>query len=133
MSKTLMSYPRPSYVLALFYILISALLPDISFWILCALQVNRVVFRSFLELQRRRSGKLVATSRRFSVATSRRLVNRRQSHSNITTSQRHDILMLEFAMSRRPHDFCFRIIKSTGDLILEKIEERMDVVRKTKQ
>ena len=31
MSKTLMSYPRPYYVLALFYILISALLPDILF------------------------------------------------------------------------------------------------------
>ena len=41
-----------------------------DFWSLCALQVNRVVFRSFLELKGRRSGKLVATSRRSSVATS---------------------------------------------------------------
>ena len=32
MSKTLMSYPRPYYVLVIFYILISALLPDILFF-----------------------------------------------------------------------------------------------------
>ena len=31
MSKTLMSYPRLYFVLVLFYILISALLPDILF------------------------------------------------------------------------------------------------------
>ena len=31
MSKTLMSYLRPYYVLVIFYILISALLPDILF------------------------------------------------------------------------------------------------------
>ena len=31
MSKMLMSYPRPFYVLVLFYILISTLLPDICF------------------------------------------------------------------------------------------------------
>ena len=41
-----------------------------DFWILCALQVNRVVFIIFLELQRRRSGKLEATSRHANVATS---------------------------------------------------------------
>ena len=69
MSKMLMSYSRPYYVLVLFYILISALLPDIYFWILCALQVNRVVFRSFLEMQIRKRENPVATSRCSSVAT----------------------------------------------------------------
>ena len=36
-------------------------------------------------------------------------------------------------MSRRSRDFCFRILKNTGDLILGSIKERMDVVRETKQ
>ena len=31
MSKTLMSYPCPYYILVIFYILISVLLPDILF------------------------------------------------------------------------------------------------------
>ena len=36
-------------------------------------------------------------------------------------------------MSGRSHDFYFRIMKSTGDLILEFIEECTDVVREMKQ
>ena len=61
--------------------------------------MNRVVFRSFLELQRRISGKLAATSQ----------------HRNVAC------------------DFCFRIIKSMGYLILGVIEERTDGVHETKQ
>ena len=104
-----------------------------DFWILCALRVNRVVFGSFLELQRRRSGKLAATSRcanfktfqRRDVATSRHLVNRRKSQR---ATQRRDV-----PTSRRSRHFCFRMIKSTGDLILVFIEERTDGVGKKKQ
>ena len=59
MSKTLMSYPCPYYVLVLFYILISTLLLDIFFLDLVCIQVNRVAFRSFLEMQRRRGEDLI--------------------------------------------------------------------------
>ena len=57
--------------------------PISDFWILCALQVNRVVFRNFLELQRRRR-----ENPRRDVATSRRLVNSSKSQR---VAQRCDV------------------------------------------
>ena len=46
--------------------------PIFDFWILCALQVNRVVFRSFLEMQRRRTENAAAMLRRSSIVTLQR-------------------------------------------------------------
>ena len=77
--------------------------PISDFWSFCALQVNRVVFRSFLELQGRRSGKLAATSRRANVVT-----------SQLATSDQQKKKSRSDPTSQRSFDFCFRIIKSTG-------------------
>ena len=64
MSKTLMSYPRPYYVLALFYILISALLPDILFLELVCIAGEKGDLQKLFGTVRKKSGKLAATSRR---------------------------------------------------------------------
>ena len=76
--------------------------PISDFWSLCALQVNKVVFRSFLELKGRRSGKLAATSRRSSVTTSGQQKKKSRSDPTLRCSR----------------NLCFRIIKKRGDLIL---------------
>ena len=70
------------------------------------LQVNRVVFKSFLELQGRRSGKLAAMSRRASVVMSQR--------ASIATSGQQKKKSRSDPTSRCSRNFCFRIIKSTG-------------------
>ena len=50
--------------------------PISYFWILCALKVNRVVFKSFLEMQRRRR-------------------ENQQQHRNVATLQRSNVITLQ--------------------------------------
>ena len=92
-----------------------------EFWILCALQVNRVVFRSFLEMQRRRRENPAATSRR----------------SSIVTLQRRDVWSKAVKVKERPNvamflQFLYQNYKITRDLIFGMIEGRTDEERKTK-
>ena len=81
MSKTLMSYPRSYYAYVLFYILINALLPHILFLDLVCIAGARVVYRNFLEMQKRRSENRAAISRSCNVAKLR----------DVATFQRRDV------------------------------------------
>ena len=84
-----------------------------------------VVFRSFMEIRRRRSGNPAATSR----------------CSSVVMLQRRDIWSTVVKVKERPNivtlrcfcDSCIIIIKRTGDLIFEIIEGCTDKELKMKQ
>ena len=87
--------------------------PISDFWILCALQVNRVVFRSFLEMQRRRTENAVAMLRCSSIVTLQRrnVWQRRRTEnavamlrcSSIVTLQRRNVWSTSVKVKDRPN------------------------------